>query len=376
MKNWRMCTALLAAMLSFSGCGNAITQTFPADENGEILAENNVGTVTTVLTEAPTEVTTTTVTTTEPPVSLPVISGATIWANSIAISGSGTSDFRAISPYYGTHEYGEQYASTINQFRDAFSSDINIYNMCLPTSAGFYIPDDCKDVFSDEGDNIEHINSCLTDGVVGVDAWTNIGRHTAEEIYSRTDHHWAPLGAYYGAEAFADAAGLEYLPLTAYQQKTKDNFVGSMYYFSGYYEEINQHPEIFTYYVPNNTNYTTTYYDTTFSNPTSGDLIQDSAFSKGNSYMIFQGGDEKITEIQTDAKNDKVLVIVKDSYGNAISPYLLNDFSKIYVIDFRYFDTDFTTFISRVRCTDLLFAISLTACQTPSHIESIRNLIG
>lgn len=63
---------------------------------------------------------------------------------------------------------------------------------------------------------------------------------------------------------------------------------------------------------------------------------------------------------------------MKDSYGNALVPFLTHSFSKIYVCDFRYMDINAKDFMENVGATDVLFSISLSACYTPTHVEALE----
>ena len=80
-----------------------------------------------------------------------------------------------------------------------------------------------------------------------------------------------------------------------------------------------------------------------------------------------------IAELDTDCTNGRTLVIFKDSFGNALVPFLTHSFSKIYVCDFRYFDLNAIDFIENVGATDVLFAVSIAAAHTESHINAIGN---
>ena len=85
---------------------------------------------------------------------------------------------------------------------------------------------------------------------------------------------------------------------------------------------LQENPEDFTYYTPHN-QYTTQYYDTNFTNERDGKLlISLDNVEPVSWYLVFMGGDEKITHVKTDVTNKRTLVIVKDSYGNALVPYL------------------------------------------------------
>ena len=51
----------------------------------------------------------------------------------------------------------------------------------------------------------------------------------------------------------------------------------------------------------------------------------------------FMGGDTRATHVSTPTKNGRRLLIIKDSFGNALPAFLFFSFEDIYVVDFRYF---------------------------------------
>lgn len=276
---------------------------------------------------------------------------------------------RAISVYGGSFSRGESYAQTLNAYKSALGDDVNIYSLVAPTAVSFYLPDSYAGYTGSEIDNIEHINENLS-GVIPVDAYHALEAHTDEAIYARTDHHWLPLGAYYAAQAFAQAADVPFAPLSEYTETTKSGYVGSMYTFTKS-KVLQDNPEDFTYYTPTN-QYSTLYYDTDFTNEREGNLlISLDNVEPVSWYLVFMGGDERITHVSTDVSNDRVLVIVKDSYGNALVPCLTSSFSEIYVIDMRYFDLNAVSFMQQVGATDVLFAMN-TFSATGANSESLE----
>ena len=73
-------------------------------------------------------------------------------------------------------------------------------------------------------------------------------------------------------------------------------------------------------------------------------------------YCSFIGSDDRITHIKTNVKNGRTLTVFKQSYGNALIPFLTSGFEDIYVCDMRYFDLNGLQFCKDVGTTDLLFA--------------------
>lgn len=266
-------------------------------------------------------------------------------------------DKRAINVYGGSFTNGDEYASYLNQFQQQLGSKVQVYSLVAPTAVSFYLPSGYASYTGSEIDNIDNINKHLS-GVKPVDAYHALEAHTSENIYARTDHHWLPLGAYYAAQEFAKTANVPFPDLsTGYTATTKSDYVGTMYSFTNS-ATLRDNPEDFTYYTPKN-HYTTYYYDTSYNNEYTGDLLINlDNVDPVSYYLVFMGGDEKITKIQTDCTNQRKLVIIKDSYGNALVPCLTSSFSEIYVIDMRYFNLNAVSFIKQVGATDVLFAMN------------------
>ena len=109
---------------------------------------------------------------------------------------------------------------------------------------------------------------------------------------------------------------------------------------------IKRSPEDFIYYVPTNVTYTTTYtiyqVDSTFQivreySPRQGEFFRHFKDGDSRAYCTFMGGDTKIAKVETSTKNGRKVLILKDSFGNALPGYLFGSFQEVHVIDGRYF---------------------------------------
>ena len=263
---------------------------------------------------------------------------------------------------FGTYSLCESYTSAMNTFA-AKLPDVNAYSMVIPTSSEFYTPEKLKSGFTaSQFNKIEHVRQNLI-GITNIDAYSALAAHTSEPIFARTDHHWLPLGAYYAAKEFAEAAGADFPGLDSYTPVTMGGYVGSMYTYSKDRHLYND-PEDFTMYLsPNADRISTTYYNTSFGGAYSSDLFVSRNASAY--YCSFLGSDDRIAKITTDVKNGRTLVIFKESYGNALVPFLTSGFENIYVCDLRYFTPNAVQFCRDVGATDLLFAVcTFTAAGT------------
>ncbi|MBR1765040.1 MAG: hypothetical protein IJ746_06550 [Ruminococcus sp.] len=326
------------------------TTTPPVTEPGEVTS--------------PTETTTKQTTTTK---QKKVVADEGEWAGNVVIAGKGP-EVRAMPAFYGMFSLGEKYANVINKYKAALGDGVNVFNMSIPLSSAFYMPENMQDQFSDQHDCIENVGMNLK-GVINVDVYDALDAHAGEYIYSRTDHHWQPLGAYYAAQVFAEKAAVPFPDISTYEKCEIEDFLGTMYTFSDYVQELADYPDSFIYYKPDNS-YTVKYYDQSFSNGYEDSLFFDYA-SGSNCYSAILGRDDIIAEVSTDCDNGRVLVIMKDSYGNALVPFLTHSFSKIYVLDFRYLNISAVEFMENVGATDVLFSISISGGHTESHIDSI-----
>ena len=253
---------------------------------------------------------------------------------------------------------GEAYLDALNTLRSKLDSSIKMYSMIDPLSCEFYLPSNFSENCASQKDYFDYIAGELNEGIISVDGLSALSQHTAEPIYCRTDHHWMPLGAYYATEAFAKAAGVDFKPLSTYTPVTIDGFVGTMYAFSGDIN-IKNDPEDFIYYIPGNYDQCKTdFYDTSFGYEYTGSYFKEVGDPQSNAYLTFFGGDEQIVKVRTDVKNGRKLLLVKDSYGNAIPGYLMGSFEEIYIVDMRYFNLNLVDFINQLGMTDVLFSMA------------------
>lgn len=301
----------------------------------------------------------------------------TIINNGIAVVGT-----RALMLYGGNYSVGKEYAEVINRYKELLGDKVNVYSMIIPTACEFYSPAEVRAYCGSELDNINYVIENLRDDVCAVDVYTTLANHTNEDIFLRTDHHWAPLGAYYAAKEFAAAAGVPFLDLSEYEQRVVHDYVGTMYAYS---EDvvIKNNPEEFVYFVPTDIEYTTTYYEyeltdgkiTGVSAPETGNFFIKYRDGSDMAYCTFMGGDSKIVHVETNANTGRNLIILKDSYGNALPGYLFGSFDNIYVIDMRYFTHNIIEYVSENNVTDVLFANNAFHAATASTVTYYNNFL-
>ncbi len=369
MKKTKFISLIASAvlMLTFTGCQSTSTSSMPtididSDQNKTSSAETTSTQSTTESSAASTtesSVISSVVSTTESATASkpePVTSGD---KDPGTLSGSVivTADGRGM-PIFGGGT-GATYASALNSVKEKVGANVNVFSMIVPTQGSFYMPEGFS--MADEWDCIENVNAQLS-GIIPVDAYTALSKHVDEEIYARTDHHWMQLGAYYAAEEFVKTAQISvpFAPLSNYEKHEIPNYLGSLYGYSNENANMAAHPETFTYYIAPND------FSTYYMNPSDTDFTQGAMFLQmpvSSSYCIFMGGDEKVVHVETDVENSRKLLIIKDSYPNALVPCLTGSFEDIWTVDMRYLEEmqNFPRSISQIvkdqGITDVLFCM-------------------
>ncbi len=306
---------------------------------------------------------------------------AKIGGSGIIIVGSGDK-VRALNAFGGSATGGEAFANAVSEYQKEMPW-VKVYAMVIPLSSEFYTPDKAKKVTNPQQPFIKNIYSKLENGARGVNAYNALAAHVEEDIYLRTDHHWAPLGAYYAAKEFASAAGVPFKPLSSYTKNVIHGYVGSMY---GYSNDIalKKAPEDFVYYTPNGIDYTTTYwiYDvnknykvTRERKPMDGAYFVKYHDGSGAAYSTFMGGDQKLTRVKTNANTGRKLLVIKDSYGNALPGYLFYSFDEIHIVDFRYFTRNMKKYVRENGITDLVFCVNVFNAYSSSAANKIMNFL-
>lgn len=268
---------------------------------------------------------------------------------------------------YGGVKGGDRLVSTAKRYA-AELPGVNIYTMVAPIATEFYLPEKAKSASKPQITTIENIKANVGPTVKNVDVYNALKAHAAEDIYLRTDHHWAPLGAYYAAQQLAKTAGVPFRSLdNGYERKVVRGYVGTMY---GYSKDmaVKNSPEDFVYYKPTQVSYTTTFriYKTDShykvigeGAPFKSEFFKSFKDGSGAAYCTFMGGDQLLAKVETGTKNGRRLVIIKDSYGNPVPSFLFYSFEEIHVVDFRYFSHNMKKYCAENRITDLAFMFNI-----------------
>ena len=150
-----------------------------------------------------------------------------------------------------------------------------------------------------------------------------------EYVYFRTDHHWTSRGAYLAADAMLKSQGYQTVPLSDYQERTIEGYLGSIY-LHGRNAKLKDLADEIEVYFP---------------------LLPAESFRVSNTYkknqlpvidetqtnyLVFLGGTSgPYRVLEGGYHTGRNMLMVCDSFGNSIAPFFLPYYDDMYMVDFR-----------------------------------------
>ena len=259
----------------------------------------------------------------------------------------------------------EKYQSTVNAVADSLSGVSQVYAMAIPLSSGITLPDELfSDIpGSDQAQAEKDILAGMGQNVKTIPLHDVMMSHRTEYIYFRTDHHWTALGAYYAYVQFCTAKGITPHNLSDYEVSQFPGFLGSFYNDGGKPDAMKNDPDTVNAYHPVSATASMKYGDNENSTLTGGQVIFDeSTASASLKYGTFIMGDNPFTVIENpEVSNGESCIVVKESFGNAFVPFLVDHYQTGYVVDYRYYSGSVTQLARDKGVKDVLFVNNLSA---------------
>lgn len=259
---------------------------------------------------------------------------------------------RAMSLYHYYPESAAAYADAINKLQSAVSPEIRVYALLAPSSVEFIVAEKYRSMSDSQKEAFEYVARHYNGNIHHVPAYDKLYEHRNEYIYYRTDHHWTSLGAYYAYEALMETMGQEPVSLARYDKVEIPDFLGSSY-AATLSTELKNNPDTITVYKPFVEYKNNVYWDEV--TPSPREVVELALPEDGRGgYAVFMGGDYPLDKIETDVNNGKRLLLIKDSYANALIPFLLPHFESITIVDPRYYSGNLVELAEKEKTTDIL----------------------
>lgn len=259
---------------------------------------------------------------------------------------------RAMELFGSEYSMLQRYAAKVNTIATVVP-DVNVYSIVVPTSVEFYSPVQYHEGRRSQKEAIAGINSMLMPEVTPVDAYTYLAAAADRYIYFRTDHHWTVRGAYQGYYSFCKAADIEPVPESSFSSyDVEGGFLGTLYRYTRR-QILSDNPDTVEVMNIPEVESCVAYTDASMSYSYAADVIVNPGEST-NKYLTFLGGDNPLIHIVTKNKNGRRVAILKDSFGNAFTPFLINHYEEIYALDCRSSNADIAEFCAIHDIDDLI----------------------
>ncbi len=269
----------------------------------------------------------------------------------------------------------DKYIEAVNSFADIVKDkDITVVNSIPPTAVGILIEEEYLEKLNcvSQLKILDYLHAGMADQIVTVDTVTPLIEHNDEYIYFHTDHHWTALGAYYFYEATMQALELDYVKLEDLELWPQGEFIGSMYIKAKRPHALKI--DTCDAYIPIGDIVNTVYNQDGWGRD--WPLLTDCTERETNAkYMVF-GTDFPMTHAENrsipDAPN---ALLIKDSFGNAVVPFMTQTFHNVYAIDYRkYYLAPVKDLIEQYDIDYVIFMPNLTATQATQGPGMIRRV--
>jgi len=159
------------------------------------------------------------------------------------------------------------------------------------------------------------------------------------ELYLATDSRITSIGAYYVYRGWAGAGKDKPIWYQLDDMITiTEEYTGRLVQTVGYVER--QEPlQVFTQTLETPVIVTYDY------ERVSGSFYAPEKLAGDDPYDYFLGGEHRLTVIDTQTENEKVLFVVKDKNANAVLPLIAPHYARIYAVDMDYFSADMKEFM-------------------------------
>ena len=284
-------------------------------------------------------------------------------------------DGSAYSLYYFVQDSATEYIDAINNAAAQLSGQTNVYDILVPNNSGVLLSDDELDKLggSDQKQAIEYYYGMMN-GVKTVDIFDTLKAHKDEYIFFRTDHHWTADGAYYAYEDFCKTKGITAIPRDKRKTDTFKGFLGS-FYSTLQNSDMKNNPDTIYAYEPIGTN-DMTYWNEDGSEQKWNVIMDVNGWDKGTMYSTFVGGDTPMAVIENPKVTDgSSCVVMKESYGNAFIPFLVDHYSKIYIIDYRYSQVNILDFVKSKKVNDFICINNISLIGDKDVAATISSLL-
>ncbi len=287
---------------------------------------------------------------------------------SVLVSGK-----RAMEIFTGSAEMSKKYSALVNRVYSSMPEDVKFYSMIVPTASEFYSGNTYSSGIHSQLKVIDDSYAKMDKNIVTIDAYSRLEEKTDDYIYFRTDHHWTARGAYEGYLAFCEKSGNAPVDIEELETGKIGGFVGSLYKASNA-SVLKKNPDSVEYFKTRVDVDANVYDDSKMENGKKVFVVA-RAVNSDNKYLAFIGGDQPLEKIVTSNKNGKKILVIKESYANALVPFLCDNYEEVFVVDPRRTSFNLPELVEREAIAEVLMINYTFALDNRTFSDALENMI-
>lgn len=258
----------------------------------------------------------------------------------------------------------------INAFSEKYK-DVKQYMLISPTAVSILndkLP--MAAPVEDQQKYLDNYSNKLNSNINFVDTYTTLLEHKNEDLFYRSDHHWTTLGAFYSYQKLAENMDLNAKDSDDYDiELVTNSFEGALASKSGYKTKQKDRIKV---YIPKDENdqVVVSYEEEQKKTAT---LYDSEKLNEKDKYQVFLEGNHPLVKINTTSDSGKTLLIFKDSYANCFVQFLTSHFSKIILVDPRYYYEDIDELMKTEGVSDVLYLYNANTFFNDTSLAPVLN---
>lgn len=266
----------------------------------------------------------------------------------------------------------EKNTNAIVKFKD--NVDVPITVMFAPSTG--YIADDVLPTVHDEYNDDTYFESASktfeNNGIAFVDLRETFKEayNNGSQLYYKTDHHWTTEGAYTAYAQLCKNLATEPVAKESLNVEKYDDFYGTTYSTSGFWLTDPDTVEVWNN--PANT-------DNIKVKITEGTEVSeyDSMYfydhiDEDDKYPVFIDGNHALTEITNSEAEGGTIIVIKDSFSHCLAPFLVENYSKVILVDMRYYKQIVSDIVAQEKPEQILVMYGIDNFATDTDIVWLK----
>ena len=191
------------------------------------------------------------------------------------------------------------------------------------------------------------------------------------QLYYKTDHHWTTVGAYTAYEQLCKQLGISPAPKEKFSIEQYPGFYGTTYSTSCFWLTLPDTIEVWNNNANNPENISVKITEGTKTEEYNSMFFYDH-IDEDDKYPVFLDGNHALTEITNSNAKGGTLVMIKDSFSHCLAPFLAENYSKIIMVDMRYYKNSVSDLIKAENPEQVLVVYGIDNIATDTDIVWLK----